>query len=721
MTQARYIDEVNSIASRLRPIEMEKVLQTISQNYIGNHPTHPAMCRVSRLQSIKKLADHTYTFPIDEQYPDMKESETVYAWGMVWANQDEGAPMKLSPIGPTKLYVNGECVFGSANEEELEEKVISLNIKLSKGWNHFILQLNKQENRVGAIFGAKNRKNKPYHFLVPSLDRRGEEGWIHTQPINELDFIPRTSVYEKTTNVEWFPEQIIQSTFKEKFAESHDVKSYAWTQILQYDGSVHSYTFEGKAFSPFTVYINQEVVHKQSDSGPFTFTIENNQRTMDLLIESFAVNGDWGFLFNEQSETPLTLPRAVKGGKGKWLYMGSFPKDAEVPLYQEGNIVNYLEYKGERFFWQTNQKDAYMRLFLENEFFGKWNYPLGVTLYGLLEFSKEFNQPSVFDYVKEHVDFTVSTFKYSLADKELFGAAGINNQLSDIDSLDDCGSFGALMLLADKEQAIDGSRFVADYIADYIMHKQSRLPDDTLYRKVGVSESMHMTMWIDDLYMSIPFLCRYAEISKDDQYLKEAAKQLLLYKKHLFLDELNLMSHVYHVEKEKRTNTVWGRGNGWVIFSLAELLKLLPNEFEEYRPIKEFYLQMVEGILAQQGESGLWHQVLSDHQSYAESSCTSIFIYALSTGIRQGWIERKDEHIQRLTRAWEGLCHQAIDQNGNIHGICKGSSYGFSHDYYKYRLGWKTNDPHGIGIVLLAGTELYRMLQNKKEDQNKYE
>src|SRR5699024_8692371 len=127
---------------------------------------------------------------------------------------------------------------------------------------------------------------------------------------------------------------------------------------------------------------------------------------------------------------------------------------------------------------------------------------------------------------------------------------------------------------------------------------------------------------IDDLYMSIPFLCRYAEISKDDQYLKEAAKQLLLYKKHLFLDGLNLMSHVYHVEKEKRTNTVWGRGNGWVIFSLAELLKLLPSEFEEYRPIKEFYLQMVEGILAQQGESGLWHQVLSDHQSYAESSCT---------------------------------------------------------------------------------------------------
>lgn len=710
MTQARYIDEVNSIATRLRPIEMEKVLQTISQNYIGNHPTHPAVCRVSRLQPIKKLADHTYTFPINEQYPDMKESETVYAWGMIWANQDEGAPMKIRPIGPTKLYVNGVCVFGSATEEEIEQKVISLNIKLIKGWNHFILQLNKQDSRVGAHFGAKNRKNKPYHFLVPSYDRVGEEGWIHTKPTDKLDFIPHTSLYETATNVEWFPEQITQSTFKEKFKGKHDAKAYAWTQILQYDSAVHTYTFEGIAYSPFRVYINQKIVHNQSKAGRFTFSIENNQQVMDVLIESFADKDGWGFLFDEQGEKHFTLPHHLKGGKGSWLYIGSFPENAEVTLYTEGKIGNYVEYNDETYFWQTNEKDAYMRLFLENEFFGKWNYPLGVTLYGLLEFSKEFKQSSVFDYVNEHVDFTVSTFIYSMADKECFGAAGINNQLSDIDSLDDCGSFGALMLLADKEKAIHGSRFVADYIAEYIMNKQSRLQDGTLYRKVGVSESMHMTMWIDDLYMSIPFLCRYAAATKDERYLKEAANQLLLYKKHLFLDELNLMSHVYHVEKDKRTNTVWGRGNGWVIFSLAELLKVLPTEFVEYKQIKEFYLQMVKGILVQQGESGMWHQVLSDHQSYAESSCTSIFIYALSTGIRQGWIDRNHEHIQLLIRAWEGLCKHAIDQNGNIHGICKGSSYGFSHDYYKYRLGWKTNDPHGIGIVLLAGTELYRML-----------
>lgn len=35
-------------------------------------------------------------------------------------------------------------------------------------------------------------------------------------------------------------------------------------------------------------------------------------------------------------------------------------------------------------------------------------------------------------------------------------------------------------------------------------------------------------------------------------------------------------------------------------------------------------------------------------------------------------------------------------------GICRGSSYSFTTEYYKEELLWIINDPHGIGIVLLA-------------------
>lgn len=65
-----------------------------------------------------------------------------------------------------------------------------------------------------------------------------------------------------------------------------------------------------------------------------------------------------------------------------------------------------------------------------------------------------------------------------------------------------------------------------------------------------------------------------------------------------------------------------------------------------------------------------------------------------------------------MKKAWEALCDQVIDREGNIYGICRGSGFSFSADYYKNDLGWVLNDTHGIGIVLLAGVEYMKL--NKK-------
>jgi unsaturated rhamnogalacturonyl hydrolase len=51
----------------------------------------------------------------------------------------------------------------------------------------------------------------------------------------------------------------------------------------------------------------------------------------------------------------------------------------------------------------------------------------------------------------------------------------------------------------------------------------------------------------------------------------------------------------------------------------------------------------------------------------------------------------------------------SVDRFGNVHGVCRGSNYSFSPDYYKHELLWRTNDTHGIGIVLLAGGEVLKL------------
>ena len=111
-------------------------------------------------------------------------------------------------------------------------------------------------------------------------------------------------------------------------------------------------------------------------------------------------------------------------------------------------------------------------------------------MYGLLETGRLLNRLDIQEYVLRHVEFTAGHYEYSLWDRAEFGAAGLNNQLSDIDSLDDCGSFGALAILADRIRSLKGVRKAADDIARYIMDTQSRLADGALYREVGVSPSI---------------------------------------------------------------------------------------------------------------------------------------------------------------------------------------------------------------------------------------
>jgi rhamnogalacturonyl hydrolase YesR len=174
------------------------------------------------------------------------------------------------------------------------------------------------------------------------------------------------------------------------------------------------------------------------------------------------------------------------------------------------------------------------------------------------------------------------------------------------------------------------------------------------------------------------------------------------------MPEQRIMSHVYDFKYGAPTRVPWGRGNGWVIFSLTELLEVLPKEHELYPELLAFFNELCEGYAALQEENGLWHQVLNDPESYLEASCTAMFAYAFARGVRFGWLDDAGKFAEAAFRAWEGLTRYALDRHGNVHGVCSGSRYSFSPDYYKFDLRTVTNDNHGIGIMMLAGAEVVK-------------
>lgn len=103
--------------------------------------------------------------------------------------------------------------------------------------------------------------------------------------------------------------------------------------------------------------------------------------------------------------------------------------------------------------------------------------------------------------------------------------------------------------------------------------------------------------------------------------------------------------------------------------------------------------------------------MIDDPESYAESSCTAMFVCAFARGIKYGWLS-DEKYVKSACLGWEALLGKCIDSAGNIYGVCVGSGQSFRRDYYKNELPWNINDTHGTGIVPLAGTEVMKMLEN---------
>ena len=89
-----------------------------------------------------------------------------------------------------------------------------------------------------------------------------------------------------------------------------------------------------------------------------------------------------------------------------------------------------------------------------------------------------------------------------------------------------------------------------------------------------------------------------------------------------------------------------------------------------------------------------------------------MFTCAFARGVRHGWLTEPAAYVRSAYRAWEALNRISIDCLGNVHGVCRGSEFSFSPEYYKNDLLWNLNDTHGIGIVLLAGVEVLRLGQH---------
>jgi len=336
-----------------------------------------------------------------------------------------------------------------------------------------------------------------------------------------------------------------------------------------------------------------------------------------------------------------------------------------------------------------------------------WRYWNGVLNIALLKLGSELNEPSYAQFVKNNIEFAFSIFPYFQQKYEGEGKWVYPfGQLFIMEELDDCGAMGASVIEIYKS---DQQKQYWNYLTqavDHIMNKQDRLEDGTLVR----SFPHKWTLWADDLYMSISFLCRMGELTGESKYFDDAVNQVIKFHKHLFDEEKGLMYHCWYSDLKKNGVAFWGRANSWALLAQAELLDRLPPKHKDRNKIISLFKKHITGISNYQSEVGLWHQLIDKSDSFLETSCSAMFTYAIARGIHNGYLDTK--YLSAAEKGWRGILTK-INKDNKIGGVCTGTGVSDDLSFY-YERPTPLHDIHGIGAVLLAGCEFLKLQKAKK-------
>lgn len=394
----------------------------------------------------------------------------------------------------------------------------------------------------------------------------------------------------------------------------------------------------------------------------------------------------------------IGLPFVESNRDVHWITIGAF-SDAGCPKFSL--TEPYKNADGADTFWRFAEENTYLRPYLDTSFYGQWFYGLMVGEYGILRTSEHY--PEFYNYFYDSMRKLVDYFDLMNYESKKFGDSTFlkrGTQLFDLDSIGTIGMNLCELYEHESDKVVKDRIFhVLTKLSEAVYGNIPRMDDGTFYRIE--------TMWADDTFMSCPFLVRMGNITKDSKYYDEVVNQLKLYTEKLYMDDVNVFSHIYFPKLKRANRVPWGRGNGWVYWTFMEVIGRLPVDYPGRDELIDIFKKAVCGVCKLQSESGLWHQVLNMPSSYIETSCTAIFSIAIAKGIKLGILER-EQYLPVISRAIDGLLSHSITQDGDVIGVCRGSGCKDDPEYYA-TLETITNDDHGTGVVLAALCELIEL------------
>lgn len=223
---------------------------------------------------------------------------------------------------------------------------------------------------------------------------------------------------------------------------------------------------------------------------------------------------------------------------------------------------------------------------------------------------------------------------------------------------------------------------------------------------ITLAEENHQQMWDDTLMMTVLPLAKIGKLLNRPEYIEEATYQFLLHVQNLMDKETGLWFHGWSYEgRHNFANARWARGNSWLTIVIPDFLELL--DLPENSAVRRYLVQVLHAQIAAlarcQDESGLWHTLLDDQQSYLEASATAGFAYGILKAVRKRYVGQ--DYAAVAEKAIRGIV-QHISPEGELMHTSFGTGMGHNLDFYRNIP--RTSMPYGQAMAILCLTEYLR-------------
>ena len=207
------------------------------------------------------------------------------------------------------------------------------------------------------------------------------------------------------------------------------------------------------------------------------------------------------------------------------------------------------------------------------------------------------------------------------------------------------------------------------------LDKQPRTKEGVYWHKAIYA----FQVWLDGIFMGLPYRALTANMllkpKKAEKIYDDAVNQITKTYERTLDPKTGLNRHAWDETREmfwadKETGLsqhCWGRAQGWYTMALIELLDAMPEDYSRRGEVIELLRKDLDAVIKwQDKKTGVWYQVMDSPKregNYLESTCSSMFAYALLKAYNKGYLGEK--YLKAGKKAYEGILKNFIRVNAD--------------------------------------------------------